>query len=77
MKYLLLILLFSSCVKNENTRAIKQVAGSDQTIEQSKYKMTCEHIGHAIDRCENIEAVCYTSQYQASESIPNCHIKGK
>lgn len=67
MKYLLLILLFSSCVKNENTRV----------IEQSKYKMTCEHIGHAIDRCENIEAICYTSQYQASESIPNCHIKGK
>ena len=74
MKYLFILILLSSCSKKD--RAMKQVDGLDQPIEFSEYRMACEYVGHAIDRCENSEVVCYTSRYQASESVPNCHIKG-
>lgn len=67
MKYLILLSLFTMGCSFERPKS--------NNTSTSKYVFNCESIGNDFKRCENNEAVCYSSNYTGSVVTPNCKFK--
>ena len=56
MKYILILLLLSSCDISVGSKTTSEVSKK-----VSEYALDCERVGYDVVRCENKEAVCYVS----------------